>query len=82
MRVHYNAIEGYPIFILLLLFGALYNPLIAAGAGVVYIIGRFIYAIGYWQAVEKRGPGAGIFHIAELVLLGCTIMFALQVLRS
>jgi glutathione S-transferase len=45
------------------------NPIAAASLGVIWVIGRIIYAWGYYQAAEKRGPGFGISTLATVVLL-------------
>jgi glutathione S-transferase len=82
MRVHYNAIEGAPLFFVLLFIGTLYSAYVSAIAGVIYIVGRTLYAAGYIQAVEKRGPGAAIFHIGELILLVESIMLTYNLITS
>jgi hypothetical protein len=41
-----------------------------------------MYAIGYYQDVAKRGPGAAVFHVGELILLIGAVAFGLQVFRS
>lgn len=69
-RVHQNTLEGLVVFVpSLWLFGAFLSPLVAAGLGVVGIIGRAIYAKGYIEAAEKRGPGAGICGLVNIALL-------------
>ncbi|KAG2378194.1 hypothetical protein C9374_008337 [Naegleria lovaniensis] len=75
MRVHYNALEGTPFFFVGLILSGLYWPEVSALAGVVYMIGRAVYCVGYLQAPEKRSAGAYIFHLAELVLLVLSVMF-------
>jgi glutathione S-transferase len=70
-RAHQNSLEVYPQFLLLLFVGGLQNPKVASGAGLMYLIGRFLYARGYSSGdPEKRRPGAILDHIAQLVLLG------------
>ncbi|KAF0974859.1 hypothetical protein FDP41_006333 [Naegleria fowleri] len=75
MRVHYNALEGSPFFFVGLILSGLYWPEVSALAGVVYIIGRAVYCVGYLQAPEKRSAGAIIFHLAELVFLVLSVIF-------
>jgi glutathione S-transferase len=43
------------------------NP--AAIIGAIWVFGRILYAWGYYQAAEKRGPGFGISSLATIVLL-------------
>jgi len=37
--------------------------------GGVWIVGRILYAWGYYQAAEKRMPGFGIAALATIALL-------------
>jgi glutathione S-transferase len=41
----------------------------AAGLGVVYLVGRFVYAIGYVKDPAKRGPGYGLSFLPVALLL-------------
>jgi glutathione S-transferase len=57
-RVQMNTLEWMPIFLPSLWLFAIYiSDAIAAALGLVWIVGRILYMIGYMQAVEKRGPG-------------------------
>ena len=57
-RVHYNTLEQLIIFIPGIWFFAQYvDVLWAAGIGVVYLVGRAIYAISYVKDPESRAPG-------------------------
>ncbi|MCA1451672.1 MAPEG family protein [Bradyrhizobium sp. BRP22] len=68
-RVQMNTLEWMPIFLpSLWLFAFYVSDAIAAALGVIWIIGRIIYFIGYRQAVEKRGPGFGIQALVCIVL--------------
>jgi len=69
-RSHMNMLEWMPIFLPLLWLTAFYlNDLAAAAAGVIWIIGRAMYFIGYAEAVEKRAPGFLVQAIACVLLL-------------
>jgi glutathione S-transferase len=69
-RVQMNTLEWMPIFLpSLWLFAVYVSDTIAAAIGVVWIVGRVLYMIGYTNAVEKRGPGFGIQASACIVLL-------------
>lgn len=72
IRVHYNTLEWLPIFLTgLWLFAIYWNDLIAAGLGVVWILGRIIYALGYVADPKKREAGFLIqFAAAAILLLG------------
>jgi glutathione S-transferase len=69
-RVQMNTLEWMPIFLPALWLCALYvGDRMAAAVGVVWIIGRVVYMLGYTQAANKRGPGFAIQAIAAGVLL-------------
>ena len=69
-RVQMNTLEWMPIFLPSLWLFAIYiSDPIAAGVGVVWIIGRIVYMIGYTEAVPKRSPGFLIQSLAVAVLL-------------
>ena len=68
-RVHMNTLEWLPIFLpSLWLFATYIGDTSAAALGLVWIIGRILYMIGYLKAVEKRGPGFAIQGLACVVL--------------
>ena len=69
-RVQMNTLEWMPVFLpSLWLFAVYISDAIAAAIGVVWIIGRVLYMIGYTRAVEKRGPGFAIQALATIALL-------------
>ncbi|MGA7073448.1 MAPEG family protein [Bradyrhizobium sp.] len=74
-RVQMNMLEWMPVFLPALWLFAIYvSDAIAAALGVVWIIGRILYMIGYTKAANKRGPGFGIQASAAIILwLGATI---------
>jgi uncharacterized membrane protein YecN with MAPEG domain len=70
IRVQSNTLEWLPIFLASLwLFAIYWNELVAAAIGIVWIIGRLLYAIGYIAAPAKRSTGFLIQFAASLVLL-------------
>ncbi|KAJ3127662.1 hypothetical protein HK098_006007 [Nowakowskiella sp. JEL0407] len=81
-RVHYNYIETATQTNVLLLAAGLFQPLVAAGFGVAYIIGRSIYSTMYVNGgADKRMYGALIFHVSEIAWLGMTIYGCLKALN-
>jgi uncharacterized membrane protein YecN with MAPEG domain len=69
-RVHQNTLEQIVIFVpAVLLFGRYVSSIWAAVLGAVYLLGRIVYAAGYIQAPEKRGPGAGLTFLANTILV-------------
>jgi glutathione S-transferase len=70
VRVQSNTLEWLPIFLASLwLFAIYWNELVAAGAGLVWIGGRLVYAIGYMSSPGKRSTGFMIQLAAVAVLL-------------
>jgi len=70
IRVQANTLEWLPVFLVSLWLFALYwNDLWAAIAGVVWIFGRILYALGYVADPKKRELGFLIQLIATAVLL-------------
>ena len=64
-----NTLEWMPIFLPSLWLFAIYiGDTIAAVLGLVWIVGRILYVIGYSQAAAKRGPGFAIQALATIVL--------------
>jgi glutathione S-transferase len=70
-RIHMNTLEWLPLFLVSLWLFALSwgSDLIAAGIGLVWIIGRIVYMTGYTKAAEARSTGFGIQALATGVLL-------------
>ena len=70
VRVQSNTLEWLPIFLASLWLFALYwNERVAAGLGVVWIVGRLLYSAGYMSDPAKRSVGFLVQLIAAAVLL-------------
>lgn len=70
IRVQSNTLEWLPIFLAgLWLFALYWNEMVAAGLGVVWIVGRLIYSVGYMADPAKRSTGFLIQILASMVLL-------------
>jgi glutathione S-transferase len=70
IRVQSNTLEWLPIFLAgLWLFAFYWNEMVAAGLGVVWIVGRLIYSAGYMADPAKRSTGFLIQILACMVLL-------------
>jgi glutathione S-transferase len=70
VRVHYNTLEWLPIFLASLwLFAIYWNERIAAALGIIWIIGRLLYAAGYMANPAKRSTGFMIQFLASAILL-------------
>lgn len=69
-RVHYNTMEQLVCFIPgMLLFGTYVSQVVAAGLGVLFIVGRIIYLRSYVADPKKRGAGFGLSVLPVMVML-------------
>jgi glutathione S-transferase len=69
-RAHMNMLEFMPVFLPSLWLFAIYvSDAIAAAMGAVWIVGRFVYMVGYAKSVPQRGPGFAIQLLAASALL-------------
>jgi len=70
-RVQQNTLEQLIVFLpALYLFSRYFNPLWAAGLGVLYLIGHEVYAAAYVKNPAQRGAGFGLTFFPTMVLLG------------
>jgi uncharacterized membrane protein YecN with MAPEG domain len=70
IRAHTNMLEWMPIFLpSMWLFAIYWNATVAALLGLVWIIGRIIYFLGYISEPNKRFPGFFIQSTAAFILL-------------
>jgi glutathione S-transferase len=69
-RVQANTLEGLIIFLPALWLFALYlNEPIAAGLGLVWVVGRIMYMLSYAKDPKTRSAGFGIQALATVALL-------------
>ncbi len=78
-RVQMNTLEQLVIFIpAILIFSFYMNPVVAAGIGVVYLIGRMIYLYAYVKDPKSRSLGYALSMLPTLVLLVGAIFGAIR----
>lgn len=81
IRAHVNTLEWLPIFLpSLWLFAMYWNDLWAAVLGLIWIIGRIAYQVGYVQDPSKREAGFLVQALATAVLLFGALGRAIYVL--
>ncbi len=81
IRAHYNTLEWLPLFLVPLWLFAIYcNDLWAAAIGLVWIVGRIVYQLGYVADPRKREAGFLIQALAVAVLLFGSLGRAVYVL--
>jgi uncharacterized membrane protein YecN with MAPEG domain len=69
-RVQQNSVEQLIIFVpAMFLFGHYVSAPIGAGLGLVFILGRALFARGYYEEPPKRAAGFGLSLLSNLVLL-------------
>jgi uncharacterized membrane protein YecN with MAPEG domain len=69
-RVQMNTLEQLVALIPgVYLFSHYFNPLLAAALGVVYLVGRVLYASSYIADPAKRGAGYGVTFLPIVILL-------------
>jgi glutathione S-transferase len=78
-RVQMNTLEWMPLFLgSLWIFAMYWDPRIAAALGLVWLIGRVMYAQGYAKAAEQRSMGFTVQGVAVLVLFGGGLIGAIM----
>jgi hypothetical protein len=69
-RVQQNTLEQLIVFLPgLYLFSRYFSPLVAAALGVLYLIGREVYAATYVKDPAKRSAGYGLTFLPAVILL-------------
>ncbi|PRD30433.1 UNVERIFIED_CONTAM: Microsomal glutathione S-transferase 3 [Trichonephila clavipes] len=72
-RAHGNFLENYPQFLFLLLVGGLSHPRLSTAGGIIYLVGRIAYALGYSTGgsrellVETTRLPAWLFVVSSLI---------------
>jgi hypothetical protein len=73
-RVQMNTVEQLVAFLPVLWLCAVWTgDGFAAGMGLLWSVGRILYARGYYAAAEKRGPGFGLGALAVIGMLLVTL---------
>jgi len=83
-RVQQNTLEQLILFVPgLYLFAHYFNPLWAAGLGVIYLIGRQVYSASYVNDPKTRSAGFGLTFLPTIVLIvGGLIGAAIHAVKS
>jgi glutathione S-transferase len=84
LRVQQNTLEQLvPFLPALWIFATVVSYTYATVLGMVWVIGRILYAWGYYQAAEKRGLGFAISILASNVLIvGSLVGVVLQIVKG
>lgn len=75
-RVQMNTLEMLVFFLpTLYLFAQYVNPLMGAGLGLIYLIGRFLYQRSYVKDPKTRALGFGLTILPTLAMALSTLVF-------
>lgn len=78
-RVQMNTLELLVMFVpAILLFAQFFGGYIAAGLGLIYLIGRTIYFRSYVKDPKSRGMGYGLSALPIMILVAGTIIGAIR----
>jgi len=80
-RAHQHTLELHPTFLTLLLIGGLQHPKLAIGAGTFYLLGRIVFAKGYYSGDPNNRRKGDFGMLGLLALLGSTLCFAAHQLK-
>ncbi len=80
-RVHMNTLEQLVIFLPAICLAApVMGDRITAAVGILWSVGRIVYARGYYRDPAARGPGFGLTMLASLILIVAAVYGAIRVL--
>src|SRR5208283_816669 len=79
-RVHVNTLEALIVFLpSVWIFSVVVNYKAAVILGLLFVIARIVYARGYMSAASKRGTGAALTAVINLILaLGSLIAIGIR----
>ena len=76
-RVQQNTLEALLVFLpALYVFCRYFNPLWGAALGLVYLLGRAVYAAAYVRDPAKRGVGYGLTLLPMVILIAGSVIGA------
>ncbi|KAH3735808.1 microsomal glutathione S-transferase 3-like isoform X1 [Dreissena polymorpha] len=79
-RAHLNTLEGYPTFLVFIVFGGLIYPRLNAIAGVIWVAARVAYAMGYYTGDPEKRMWGAFGYIGLLIMLVSNIILGLKLL--
>jgi glutathione S-transferase len=82
-RVHVNTLEQLVVFLpTLWIFAHFISPIWGAGFGVVFIIGRAVYALAYQRDPKSRSLGFALTAIPMLSMMLWLLVWAIGAIAS
>eukprot|EP00927_Polykrikos_kofoidii_P054421 TRINITY_DN48835_c0_g1_i1.p1 TRINITY_DN48835_c0_g1~~TRINITY_DN48835_c0_g1_i1.p1 ORF type:complete len:173 (-),score=23.21 TRINITY_DN48835_c0_g1_i1:67-528(-) len=82
-RAHQNTLESWSMVMITMLVTGLVYPVASAVAGTFWVLGRFVYGIGYALGNPNyRMPGGILSHLGDMPLLAMAGMIAWDVVKN
>lgn len=79
-RAHQNTLENYPHFIILLGISAINYPNHSAIGGLVWLVGKYFYATGYFTGTPANRNRGAFSYLGLFLMLGCSIMTCYEII--
>ncbi|MDA1371086.1 MAG: MAPEG family protein [Proteobacteria bacterium] len=78
-RVHMNTLEQLAVFLpSIFIYSHVGSPAVAAGLGVVYLVGRLVYLRSYIADPATRGAGFGMTALPSMFMLLASLFIVIR----
>jgi glutathione S-transferase len=77
-RAHQNCLENQPTFLAHMIVAGLRYPYSASIAGAIYLVGKYLYVVGYKTGDPKKRMNGTVAYLGTFGLVGMIIKFACE----
>jgi len=77
-RAYQSTLEIYPQYLFLLLTGGLEMPYFCSTGGLIWILGRYVYAKGYYTGDPRRRANGSFYIVGQVMLAIGAFRFAVK----